>query len=366
MTGEGPHTIRPSPIEQLEAEALGKLDAEIVRVTSFVPYLTNPVDARDLALDVGRSWVFAGPLLPRYRRMIVGRSDGPVYPIEGFTEPIEPPFRCVFREYQGESLHERFDRTKREGLDLRNALSFLGAERVPCVTAAVIPNLGRFPAFHERPDILEGSMQRDDWFQLADFILTAWGRLVEKLQPQDPLWRAVSLLGAAFWSEDLEISWLYTWRALELTATDELQRAYLSTPGVFGESLKSELAAWKAAPKAYLRDPDAYLREVAQTLERTGTGVPRRRPPPASLMVRASFAARGPVPNDGEWATWRVLRDHVAHGGTIFEDYRQIVNSTGLLLRNGLDLVTTRLVEGGVIEGVRRHDHNLSCLRPAS
>jgi hypothetical protein len=357
--------IHATPLENLEMETARKLDQVIESETGYNP-------ERIAWVPKGRTkppdtcWVFAVPLWPYHQNMLLGQKEGPVFPVVGFTKPIPPAFGFVSRRYHHPGGLDRLDWAQREAIRFRNALAFLGAERVPCMSAVVIPQMFRLPQYYERPDILSSSMQRDDWFHFQQFMLTSWKRLVDGLSPTGRIWRAVSLVGAAFWaSEDPEIQWLYAWRAIELISDDDLASVVRGRPlpGPYRSVLERRLEHdWKSRP--YKMDTSKLVRVLS---ERAG-GRPLRqekgtRGIPDLLTIRATLESRG-FRRHRLLRRWRQLRNDAAHGSTDLRDFRSIQKNTGNLVMIATDLTTTKLIETGTISGVRHHDNNLSCLRP--
>jgi hypothetical protein len=357
--------IHATPLENLEFEAAQRLDNVIKATTGYDPDSVTWV-GKGGAIPPESSWTFAAPLWPHHRDMVLGPPKGTLRPVVGFTGPIAPAFGFVAREFRRKGLRDQLQVAEREAARFRNAFAFLGAERVPCIAALVVPGQLRLFRYFERPDILDGSMQRDDWFQFQEFLLSSWKKLVDRLSPSGRIWRAVSLVGAAHWtSEDPETQWLYAWRAIELVAADDLASVSASRPlpkryePVLRRLLVSE---WGSRP--FKPDTGKLVQVLSQRARgRTLRAERGTRSMPDLLPVKATLFARG-IRRTRILRRWRDLRNDTAHGSTDLRDYRAIRNNIGSLVLVATDLVTSKLIEGGVLSGVRHHDHNISCLRP--
>ena len=357
--------IYATPLENLEMETARKLDQAIKSETGYDP-ATITWAPKGRKKPSYTCWVFAVPLWPHHRNMLLGRKEGPVFPVVGFTEPIPPAFGFVSRRYHRPGGLDQLDWAQREAIRFRNALAFLGGERVPCMAAVVIPKMFRLPQYYERPDILNSSMQRDDWFHFQEFTLASWKRLVNGLSPTGRLWRAVSLVGAAFWAiEDPEIQWLYAWRAIELISADDLSSVGVGRPlpARYRRVLERRLERdWPERP--YKPDTNRLIRVLSDRARgRLLEGEKGTRGIPDLVTIRATIEARG-LRRFRLLKRWRQLRNDTAHGSTDLRDFRSIQKNIGNLLVMATDLTTTKLIESGIISGVRPHDGNISCLRP--
>jgi hypothetical protein len=357
--------IYATPLENLELETACNLDRVIKSETGYDPeaIIWAP---KGRMKPPSTCWVFAVPLWPPHQNMLLGPKEGPIFPVVGFTKPIPPASGFVSRRYHRPGGLDQLDWAHREAIRFRNALAFLGAARVPCMAAVVIPQMFRLQQYYERSDILNSSMQRDNWFHFQEFILASWKRLVDGLNPAGRTWRAVSLVGAAFWAiEDPEIQWLYAWRAIELISHDDLASVSSGRPlpGSYSRILKLRLEHdWKTRP--YQADSGRLVRVLSERargrLLRAEKGT---RSVPDLLAIRATLESRG-FKRIRLLKRWRQLRNDTAHGSTDLRDFRSIQKNTGNLLMIATDLTTAKLIETGVISGMRPHDHNLACLRP--
>ena len=71
----------------------------------------------------------------------------------------------------------------------------------------------------------ESDEQRHAWDGMFQATYERTAKLLERIPPDSPLGRAVSLVGEAIWTVDPEERFFYAWRAVEVVANFDLSEA---------------------------------------------------------------------------------------------------------------------------------------------
>ena len=223
-----------------------------------------------------------------------------------FVSPHDTEFERRFSE--ADQL-KRVDRATMIAERVRNYLAYSAEMPLPLVGAFVsaeflLPFQMDCPPQRYGPEIgPDLSALARTWYRRLDLAYDQTRRLLDRLTPDEPLARAISLVGEAVWTPDAEERFFYAWRALEVIGNADLSTA------------RRSLAAGNAAPsQPYLAlNADALLEKSQIKLD-------------PSQLVEVSVAARAPDLNPNPTRDYYDLRNAVAHGDVPPEKHLAIKN----------------------------------------
>ena len=295
----------------------------------------SPLEQADLALDAvpllkdiskippNQCWVVCRSMLaPIYVSSPVTQTvtltDKPQvisFPISPETTPIaqvlQPPNGTVIYGFEEEDerrqIHGMFLGAKR----VRNCLAFLAEVPVPIRYAFASQrilwresyNVEMVMRYH--PEIRAPSDEGGrEWFAHLE---KAFGRaedLLRRIPPMSPLGRAVSLVGDAIWSSDVEESFLYAWRAVDVVAKED----FSAVRRLEGEARALSLAKYQAL------GPDEVVPEE------------HWRGPSVSTRIRVTVADRVQGVADERVREFNRLRGAVAHDTVDVDQFRRVLD----------------------------------------
>lgn len=296
----------PSPLEQADHA----LDA--------VPLL------RDISkIPPNRCWVVCHSMLaPIYLSSPVTQTvtltDKPqviTFPISPETTPIarvlQPPNGTVTYGFEEEDerrqIHGMFLGAKR----VRNCLAFLAEVPVPIRYAFASQrilwresyNVEMIMRYHPEIRALSDEATRE-WFAHLEKAFPRAEELLSRIPPMSPLGRAVSLVGDAIWSSDIEEAFLYAWRAVDVVAKEDFSRVRR----LEGEAKAVALARYRALA------PDEVLPEE------------HWRGPSVSTRIRVTVSERVQGVADERVREFNKLRGAVAHDTVDVDQFRRVLD----------------------------------------
>jgi hypothetical protein len=177
------------------------------------------------------------------------------------------------------------------------------------------------PAHSGPPNGLHNSAELlQSWYRyLVECYATAQ-QMLDGLQPESLIGRAVGLTGEAIWTVDPEERFFYAWRALEVIANADLSRA------------RSEYdAGTKSASSPYI-DPHlrTYLDKVQVRLE-------------ANILVGATIASRLGESQLAKVPQFYELRNAIAHGMITRRQHAAVIEQASSIVECALRVVKAEL-----------------------
>jgi hypothetical protein len=229
-----------------------------------------------------------------------------------FVDPHDTEFERLFSEAD---LPLRIDRAMMIAERVRNYLAYSAGMPLPLVGACasrefLLPFQMDCAPQRYGPEIpADLSKLRRDWYLSLDKSYQRTRDLMDLLAPDEPLARAISLVGEAIWTLDSEERFFYAWRALEVIGNADLKIA------------RKHYAEGNLGPaQPYLtRSADALLEKGMTKLD-------------ASQLVDVSISARAPDVSPNPVGVYYDFRNAIAHGDVAPEKHIEIVRRSGEIL----------------------------------
>jgi hypothetical protein len=242
-----------------------------------------------------------------------------------FVDPHDAVFERLFSE---EDPLLRVDRAMMIAEHVRNYLAYSSGMPLPLVGACVsreflLPFQMDCPPQRYGPELTPDlSDLRQSWYRKLDLAYERTRRLIDLRAPDEPLARAISLVGEAIWTPDAEERFFYAWRALEVIGNADLRAARRSyTDGKPGPA------------QPYLaRNADALLEKGQVKLD------------PLQL-VEVSIAVRAPDLSPNPAGDYYDLRNAIAHGDVPLDKHLAIVKRSGEIVALAYRLTESTLSE---------------------
>ncbi len=195
---------------------------------------------------------------------------------------------------------------------IRNCLSFLSGVPVPIRHAFVAKDLlmwetydvEHIERYHPLP-IHENEATARQWFDRLEASYPKAERLLRDLPPMSPRGRAVSLVGDSIWTWDMEESFLYAWRAIDVVAKLDYDGARRQPVGPLRE----------AALAPY--GPSAGETDASDCGGRVSI----------SKKIRVTVATRAPDFPQEKTRRYNTLRGTVAHDTVDVDQLREIASA---------------------------------------
>ena len=296
----------------------------------------SPLEEADSALDAvpllkdiseippNQCWVVCRSMMaPIYVSSPVTRTltltDQPQvisFPISPETTPIaqvlRPPNGTVVYAFEESDerrqIHGMFLGAKR----VRNCLAFLAEVPVPIRYAFASQKMLWRESYdvemimRYHPEVRNPSdVGTRAWF---DHLAQSFGRaedILRRIHPMSPLGRSISLVGDAIWSSDIEESFLYAWRAVDVVAKSD----YTTARRLEGAARDRALAPYAA-------------------LDVEGTNEANcNHGPSVSNKVRVTVGNRAPGVADEKVREFNKLRGAVAHDTVDIDQFRRVLES---------------------------------------
>jgi hypothetical protein len=229
-----------------------------------------------------------------------------------YVNPHDTEFERLFSEADPQL---RVDRAMLVAERVRNYLAYSAGMPLPLVGACVskeflLPFQMDCPPQRYGPEITPDlSNLRQTWYRKLDSAYDRTRRLMDLLAPDEPLARAISLVGEAIWTPDAEEQFFYAWRALEVVGNADLRTARRS----FAEGNPGPAQPYLA------RNVDALLEKGQIKLD-------------PSQLVEVSIANRAPELSPNPAGDYYVLRNAIAHGDVPPEKHLAIVKRSGEII----------------------------------
>jgi hypothetical protein len=242
-----------------------------------------------------------------------------------FLDPHDTEFEQLFSE---PDVNLRLDRAMMTAERVRNYLAYSAQMPLPLVGVCasrefLIPlRMECDPGRYGPPETKSLSDLPERWTQRLDAAHTRTHRLIDQLTPDEPVARAVSLVGEAIWTLDVEEQFFYAWRALEVIGNADRRRAI------------RQLSEGNNGPaQAYVsRNLEALLEKGQVKIDPV-------------QMVEVSIDVRAPDVKPNPAKGYYDLRNAIAHGDVPGEKHLTILKKSGEIL--GL---AYRLTEGALSE----------------
>jgi hypothetical protein len=296
----------------------------------------SPVEQADRALDAipmlrdiskippNQCWVVCRSMMaPIYVSSPVTQTvtltDKPqvvTFPISPETTPIaqvlQPPNGTVIYGFEEtderRQIHGMFLGAKR----VRNCLAFLAEVPVPIRYAFASQrilwresyNVEMIMRYH--PEIRGASDEaKREWFSHLEGAFGRAEELLRRIPPMSPLGRAISLVGDAIWSSDIEESFLYAWRAVDVAAKEDFSAVRRLEGGDRERALEryTSLAADEVSAENHWRGPSV------------------------STRIRVTVANRANDVGDEKTKEFNKLRGAIAHDTVDVDQFRRVLEN---------------------------------------
>jgi hypothetical protein len=242
--------------------------------------------------------------------------------VPGALVTYEPPQGAFGKRFTEPDRTVLVDRLLSTAERVRNYLAFCA--RMPLSSAGVVSGSGFLapvrmecpPERYAPPGPPESDEQRHAWDGMFQATYERTAKLLERIPPDSPLGRAVSLVGEAIWTVDPEERFFYAWRAVEVVANFDLS-----------EVRRRLQNGDEAYAVGYLR------RGVPRLLVSNELRLD------ALLKVQASMAVRKPDLAPETVVVYYELRNAVAHGDVSAEQHAAITKASGEITSLALDVV---------------------------
>jgi hypothetical protein len=241
-------------------------------------------------------------------------------------DPHDAEFERTFSE--GDQL-VRVDRGMMTAERVRNYLAYTAGMPLPLVGAIVskeflLPFQMGCPPQRYGPELTSDlSTLKTQWYLKLDSAFDRTRKLMDTLAPEEPLARAVSLVGESIWAPDVEERFFYAWRALEVIGNADLRAA------------RRSLAQGNPAPaQPYLAlNVDALLEKGQVRLD-------------PSQLVEVSVSTRAPDLRPNPVGEFYNLRNAIAHGDVPQEKHFSIAKRSTEIVGLAYRLVESALRDG--------------------
>jgi hypothetical protein len=142
---------------------------------------------------------------------------------------VEPHDATFERRFSEPDATLRLDRALTTTERIRNCLAFSAGVPLPVVSVLksanfLLPVTMDCPAERYAPaEPKDLQTLQPSWHDALDAAYAFTQRLMDGFPPEDPVARAVSLVGEAIWTSDFEERFFYAWRALEVVGNFDLK-----------------------------------------------------------------------------------------------------------------------------------------------
>ncbi len=300
----------PRPVSSIE---------EADRVLDTFPQLHNIEK-----LPEHECWVICRSiLLPVYRSAPITQTVTLTDKPQVISFPINPQTAPIAKEFQPPNgtvtyrFEEADERREIHGFWLgakrvRNCLAFLAGVPIP-IHYAMASRRFLFRETYQidmimryHPEVRnEDDAATSEWYAKLETIYPRAERILREISPMAPLGRAISLVGDAIWTSDIEESFLYSWRAIDVIAKGD----YSAASKLVDADREMALAPYSAlAPEDQGQD-DCH-RETS-----------------VSTKIRVTVAQRAPGTPDERVRELNKLRGTVAHDTVDVDQFRRVLDA---------------------------------------